>query len=88
MDGILFECFGPDNNVNPGNRVGSSTLKIIGREVFFSAFCAVRPLAAIVWQLSLPSYYGNKLSSIVSTNNLAHAAPQEITVLCLCGYGS
>ena len=46
IDGIVFECFGPDNKVNPGNRVGSSTLQIIGREVFFSAFCAVKPLAA------------------------------------------
>ena len=36
LNGILFECFGPNNNVNPENRIGSSTFKIIGRDVFFN----------------------------------------------------
>ena len=33
MDSMLFECFGPDNNVHPGNRVGSGTLQIVGRYI-------------------------------------------------------
>ena len=27
----LVECFGPDNDVNPGNRVDVSTLKVLGQ---------------------------------------------------------
>ena len=30
LDGTLFECFGPDNNVDPRNRVNGSLLQIIG----------------------------------------------------------
>ena len=30
LNGTLFECFGPDSNVDPGNRIGSSTLQILG----------------------------------------------------------
>ena len=30
LDGILVECFGPANNVDQGNRVGGSTLQILG----------------------------------------------------------
>ena len=30
LNGTLVECFGPANNVDPGNRVGSSTLHIVG----------------------------------------------------------
>ena len=44
MDGILFECFGPDNNVNPENRVGSSTLQIIGRDVLFDTLLCSRTI--------------------------------------------
>ena len=36
LNGTLFECFGPANNVDPGNRVGISTLQIIG-ESFLTA---------------------------------------------------
>ena len=36
MDGMLFECFGPDNNVDPGNMVGNGTLQIVGRYVLFT----------------------------------------------------
>ena len=34
LKGTLVECFGPANNVNPGNMVGSSTLQIIGQYGF------------------------------------------------------
>ena len=30
LNGTLVECFGPANNVDPGNRVGDSILYIIG----------------------------------------------------------
>ena len=30
LDGILVECFGPANNVDPRNRVGGDTLQILG----------------------------------------------------------
>ena len=30
LNGTLVECFGPANNVDPGNMVGSSTLRILG----------------------------------------------------------
>ena len=31
MDGTLVECFGPANNVDPGNRVDGSALQILGQ---------------------------------------------------------
>ena len=31
LNGTLVECFGPANNVDPGNRVSSSTLQILGQ---------------------------------------------------------
>ena len=31
LNGTLVECFGPANNVDPGNRVGDSTLQILGQ---------------------------------------------------------
>ena len=31
LDGTLVECFGPDNSVDPGNMVGSSTLQMPGQ---------------------------------------------------------
>ena len=31
IDGILVECFGPDNNVEIGNRVGGSPIQIVGQ---------------------------------------------------------
>ena len=31
LDGILVECFGPDNTVSIGNRVGESTIQIAGQ---------------------------------------------------------
>ena len=34
LDGTLVECFGPANNVVPGNRVNGSTLQIVGQYVF------------------------------------------------------
>ena len=34
LNGTLVECFGPANNVDPGNRVGGSTLQIIGQYIF------------------------------------------------------
>ena len=30
LDGTLVECFGPDNNVKSGNRIGNSTLQMLG----------------------------------------------------------
>ena len=30
LDGTLVECFGPNNSVDPGNMVGSSTLQMPG----------------------------------------------------------
>ena len=30
LNGTLVECFGPANNVDPGNRVDSSTIQILG----------------------------------------------------------
>ena len=34
LNGTLVECFGPANNVEPGNRVDGSILQIIGQYVF------------------------------------------------------
>ena len=31
LNGTLVECFGPANNVDPGNRVDGSILRIIGQ---------------------------------------------------------
>ena len=31
LDGTLVECFGPANNVDPENRVGNTTLQILGQ---------------------------------------------------------
>ena len=31
LNGTLIECFGPANNVDPGNRVGGSNLSILGQ---------------------------------------------------------
>ena len=31
LDGILVECFGPDNNLEIGNRVGGSPIRIVGQ---------------------------------------------------------
>ena len=38
LNGTLVECFGPANNVDPGNRVGSSTLQILGQ---WSSICHI-----------------------------------------------
>ena len=31
LNGTLVECFGPDNDVNPENRVDVSTLEVLGQ---------------------------------------------------------
>ena len=31
LDGILVECFGPDNSVNMDNRVGERPIQIVGQ---------------------------------------------------------
>ena len=31
LDGTLVDCFGSVNSVDPGNRVGGSTLRILGQ---------------------------------------------------------
>ena len=31
LDGTLVECFGPANNVDPGNMIGRNTLEILGQ---------------------------------------------------------
>ena len=31
LDGTLVDCFGPANNVDPGNNIGCSTLQIVGQ---------------------------------------------------------
>lgn len=33
LNGILVECFGPASSVDPGNRVGDSTIQIRGRVI-------------------------------------------------------
>ena len=38
LDGTLVECFGPGNNVHPENRVGNSTLQILGQYISFQLF--------------------------------------------------
>ena len=30
LNGTMVECFGPDNNVDPGNMVGNSFFQILG----------------------------------------------------------
>ena len=39
LNGTLIECFGPANNLDLGNMVGSSILQIIGQCVFASCGC-------------------------------------------------
>ena len=34
LNGTLIECFGPKLNREPGNRVGDSTLQILGEYIF------------------------------------------------------
>ena len=34
LNGTLIECFGPHLNRDPGNRVGDSTLQILGEYIF------------------------------------------------------
>ena len=31
LDGTLVECFGPANNVYPGNKINGSTLQMLGK---------------------------------------------------------
>ena len=31
MNGTLVECFGPDNNIDPGNRINGSNLEILSK---------------------------------------------------------
>ena len=31
LNGTLVECFGPANNVDPGNRINGSTFEILGK---------------------------------------------------------
>ena len=38
LNGTLVECFGPANNIDPGNRVGSSALQILGQ---WSSICRI-----------------------------------------------
>ena len=38
LNSTLVECFGPANNVQPGNRVGSSALQILGWLVHIHTF--------------------------------------------------
>ena len=38
LNGTLVECFGPANNVDPGNSVGGSTLQILGQ---WSSVCCI-----------------------------------------------
>ena len=35
LDGILVQCFGPNNNVDPENKIGDSTLQILGQDVSY-----------------------------------------------------
>ena len=37
MNGILVECFGPANNIDPGNRINGSNLEILGNFVTLNA---------------------------------------------------
>ena len=34
LNGILIECFGPANNVDPGNRIDEGTLQILGKYIW------------------------------------------------------
>ena len=38
LNGTLVECFGPANNIDPGDRVGSSTIQILGQ---WSSICRI-----------------------------------------------
>ena len=31
LDGTLVECFGPANNIDPGNRVGGNNILVLGQ---------------------------------------------------------
>ena len=42
LDGTLVECFGPANNVDPGNRVGDSTLQILGQYILVTTLKGVQ----------------------------------------------
>ena len=35
LNGTLVECYGPDNNVDQGNKIGDSTLQILGQDVLY-----------------------------------------------------
>ena len=39
LNGLLVECFGPANSVDPGNRVDGSTLRILGQII-----CRICPI--------------------------------------------
>ena len=47
LDGTLVECFGPANNVDPGNRVGGNTLQILGQYILCIARCSVEHLPRV-----------------------------------------
>ena len=39
LNGMLVECFGPDNNVNPGNRIDEGTLQVLGKLIWVLQCC-------------------------------------------------
>ena len=41
MNGTLVECFGPANNLDPGNKINGSTLQIIGQYIFCNKHAGV-----------------------------------------------
>ena len=54
LNGTLIECFGPDNSVDPENRVDSSILQIIGQHIK-----AARPITTITLNcdISFPKFF-------------------------------
>ena len=52
LDGTLVECFGPANSVDPDNRVGGSTLQIVGQ--YITAQCAGAVMCSCI---TLPCYH-------------------------------
>ena len=61
LNGTLVECFGPANNVQPGNRVGSSTLQILGQWdsiccILLWYYCAWFPWGCLALLVSIRAF--------------------------------
>ena len=75
LNGTLVECFGPANNVDPGNRINGSPLEILGK--FY------RVLQHLMHRIGLEIYIVTNLflSSFISKNSkniCQRALPQQV----------